>query len=458
MLVQPRAGVEPTLIERLHSRHGVGVRRTFPGLGNLQVLTVPPGRDIGELIRGYQGSGWVEFAEPDYRVRAAGTAPNDPRFLDGTLWGLHNTGQGGGTVDADIDAPEGWDIRTSASNVVVAVLDTGIRATHEDLADNLWVHPVDGGHGWNALTDGNDPVDDEGHGSLVSGIIGASGNNGKGVVGVAWDVQLMACKCLDSSGQGSLSDLIACIDYARANGAHLINASLVVEEFSLALSNAVAQTRAAGILFVASSGNAGTDLDVRPVYPACFDCDNLVCVAYSTRNDQLGSQSNYGATQVDLVAPGQAMYSTFWVADNFYLGGSYLSGSSFAAPYVTGALALLRAKYPLDTHQQIIARLLEGVDPVSALAGKCGTGGRLNLRNALSPPVRLTPGPSVPGDPFRLRVTGGPDRVFVLQTTTDFRQWTPVLIDTTGSDGYYDYVEPAFDRTGQRFYRASALP
>jgi subtilisin family serine protease len=155
---------------------------------------------IPALIKLYAQSGLVEFAEPDYLVHAAVTIPNDPRYLDGTLWGLNNTGQNGGTMDADIDAPEAWDIRTSASNIVVAVLDTGIRTTHEDLAANLWTNPLDGSHGWNALSGTNNPGDDEGHGSLVAGIIGARGNNGRGVVGVAWSVQIMALKCLDSSG------------------------------------------------------------------------------------------------------------------------------------------------------------------------------------------------------------------------------------------------------------------
>ncbi len=232
----------------------------------------------------------------------------------------------------------------------------------------------------------------------------------------------------------------------------------MVEELSLGLSNAVWQTRQAGILFLASSGNASTDLDRQPVYPACFDFDNVVSVAYSSRDDQLGSPSNFGATRVDLAAPGQAMYSTFWLADDFYLGGSFLSGSSFAAPYVSGALALLLAKYPWETHPQIIARLLAGVDPVPALAGKCRTGGRLNLRNALSPPVILTVRPSDPGDPFRLRVSGGPDRVFVLLSTTDFSQWTPVLIDSTGPDGYFDYADADSGVTAGRFYQAFAQP
>ncbi|MCU0789421.1 MAG: S8 family serine peptidase, partial [Verrucomicrobia bacterium] len=253
ILVQPRRDADFAALDRFHATQRTHIRRSFKRIGNLQIVDVPAGTDIAVLIARYARSGLVECAEPDYLIRAAVTEPNDPRYLDGTLWGLHNTGQGGGAPDADIDAPEAWDIRTSASNIVVAVLDTGVRATHEDLAANMWINPMDGSHGWNALSGTNNPVDDEGHGSLVSGIIGAQGDNEKGVVGVVWDVRIMALKCLDSAGQGGLSDLIACIDYACTNSARIINASLVVEEYSIALSNAVWQTREAGIVFVASA-------------------------------------------------------------------------------------------------------------------------------------------------------------------------------------------------------------
>src|SRR5207249_4795409 len=149
---------------------------------------------------------------PDFLVQAAATTPNDPKYLDGTLWGLNNIGQNGGKLDADIDAPEAWDVLTSASNIVVAVLDTGVRYTHEDLAANMWVNPSDGGHGFNALTGTNDPTDGSGHGTSVAGVLGAVGNNGKGVTGVAWRVQIMACKCFNNFGSGNVSDVITCFD------------------------------------------------------------------------------------------------------------------------------------------------------------------------------------------------------------------------------------------------------
>jgi subtilisin family serine protease len=263
ILMQPKPGISLPKLANFHAVQKCEVLQTFGGIGGLQVVRVPGGETVPGLIAKYQGSGLVEFAEPDYEVHAA-LAPNDPKYLDGTLWGLNNTGQNGGTTDADIDAPEGWDVLTSASNIVVAVLDTGVRYTHEDLASNMWVNPNDGGHGFNALNGTNDPGDDNGHGTLVSGVLGALGNNGKGVTGVAWQVQIMACKCLDSAGNGSDLDLIAGIDYARTNGARIINASLDSSGYSQALSNAVLSAHDAGIIFVASCGNNSQNVDASP--------------------------------------------------------------------------------------------------------------------------------------------------------------------------------------------------
>src|SRR5438034_5690992 len=185
ILIQPKAGASLAALAFFHSALKSEVLQTFEGIGGLQVLRVPEGESVQSLIARYQQSNLVEFAEPDYTGRVFAT-PDDPRYLDGTLWGLNNVGQNGGTMDADIDAPEGWDVLNSASNIVVAVIDTGVRYTHEDLAANIWVNPMDGGAGWNALTGTNKPLDDGSgfsisHGTLVAGVLGAVGNNGKGV-------------------------------------------------------------------------------------------------------------------------------------------------------------------------------------------------------------------------------------------------------------------------------------
>ena len=456
ILIKPKAGIGRTVLDNFHRSQNSAVLQTFEGIGRLQILSVPKGETVQGLIAQYQKSGLVEFAEPDYAIHAAATTPNDPRYLDGTLWGLNNYGQNSGTPHADIDAPEGWDVLTSASNVVVAVIDSGIWYTHEDLAANMWVNPTDGGHGWNALTATNDPNDDNGHGTLVAGVLGAVGNNGKGVVGVAWQVQMMACKCLDSSGNGNDSDFITCINYAVTNGAKIINASLDSPSLSLAASNAIDSARSAGVIFVTSAGNEGLNIDTNPRYPSCFGIDNIVSVAATTRTDALWSSSNYGATNVDLAAPGVAMYSTFAFSDTAYLGSSGLSGTSLSAPYVSGALALMLAKYPAENYQQIIARLLNATDLLPSLAGKCVTGGRLDLHHALNPPINLSAIPTASGAPFQLHLSSGPNRLCVIQVSTNFTSWTPIFTNTTSPGGFFDFTDPQSINSPYNFYRATA--
>ena len=308
ILVQPRKNVSAQSLAKFHSAQQSEVVKSFPSIGGVQVLRVPKNETVASLIAKYQASGLVEFAEPDYIVHACAT-PNDPLYLDGTLWWLNNTGQNGGTPGADIKATQAWDVLTDAGKVVVALLDSGIRATHEDLADNMWVNPVDGGHGFNAFTGTNDPNDDFGHGTWLAGVLGAVGNNGKGVTGVAWTAQMMACKCLDSAGNGSDSTVIECMDYARTNGARVLNVSFSATNSSVAVSNAIMALRDDGIILVAACGNgtffnAHPNLDMVPQYPSCYPMDNIISVLSTTRNDELGLRSGYGPTSVDLERAG----------------------------------------------------------------------------------------------------------------------------------------------------------
>ncbi|MDO8586327.1 MAG: S8 family serine peptidase [Armatimonadota bacterium] len=401
ILVKPKRGLALFRLEELHGQHGVRVRRIFARIGNLQVIELPKGAGVLDLIDKYNKSGLVEYAEPDYIVSTCATEPNDPKYVDGTLWSLNNTGQNGGTADADIDAPEGWDIIHDAPTVIVAVIDTGARYTHEDLAANMWSNPgetpgngidddgnvyVDDVYGINAITASGNPNDDNGHGTHVSGTIGAVGNNSKGVAGVAWRVKIMACKFADSGGSGYTSDEIECIDYAISKGAHIINASWGGPNYNQSLYDAIAAARDAGIIFVAAAGNGGSDQigdnnDIVPEYPASYDLDNIVSVAATDRNDGLASFSNYGLNSVDLGAPGASITSAVNTSDSAY---GVKSGTSMAAPHVSGALALLAAAYPGDTYSQLTARLLTTTDPIPALDGKCQTDGRLNLYGALT--------------------------------------------------------------------------
>jgi subtilisin family serine protease len=448
ILVMPKPGVNPQALDKFHTGRKSSVLKTFPGIRGLQVVRLPAGEPVANAIARYQQSGLVEFAEPDFQ-RELLVSPNDTYFANGTLWGLNNTGQNGGTPDADIDAPEAWDVLNSASNIVVAILDTGINPAHEDLATNVWRHPVDGGYGWNALATNNAPGDDEGHGTLVAGVLGAEGNNSKGVVGVAWRVQIMACKCFNASKVGFDSDIIQCIDYARTNGARIINASLGGTGYSSSLSNAIVAARNAGIIVVASAGNTGANLDATPYYPASYDIDNIVSVAATTRTDNLWGSSSYGATNVDLAAPGDQIYSTFVFVP--YLGP--LGGTSFAAPYVSGTLALMLAKFPGETHQQIIARLLAAIDPKASLTGKCVTGGRLNTRKALSPDIVLTP---LAGSPATITVAAGPNRECIVQRSTNLTDWISFTTNTTSTSGTFVFTNTLV--SPPVFFRATAAP
>lgn len=337
--------------------------------------------------------------EPDY-VRQAILVPNDPQYLNGTLWGLNQIS------DADIDAPEGWNVRSSASGIIVAIIDSGIKTTHQDLAANMWRNSaeiagnkidddangfVDDVFGCDAYNNDGDPTDDNGHGSHCAGTIGGAGNNGIGVTGVAWGVQLMACKFLSATGSGADSDAVRCIDYARSKGAKILSNSWGGGGAGVSLQAAIERSRTAGLIFVAAAGNDGRNTDSSPSYPASLATDNIVSVAATTRTDTLASFSNYGSVTVDLGAPGDGIFSAVSTSDTAY---ATYSGTSMATPHVAGVLALLVAQFPTESYSAIITRLLNGTDKIPALAGKTKSGGRLNLANALlgtPPPTPVRP-------------------------------------------------------------------
>jgi subtilisin family serine protease len=451
ILVQPKTEISRERLAAFHSSHGCQFLRSFSRIKGLQFLQIPSGRGVPELIASYKASGLFEFAEPDY-IGHIFANPNDGLYLNGSQWGLRNDGSNGGTAHADINAPDGWDVLASASNITAAVIDTGTRYSHEDLAANIWTSPIDDSHGTNAVDGNANPYADliNGHGTMVAGVLGGVGNNGKGIAGVVWKIQMMVCKSFNSSGTGNISDTIACIDYAIANGARIINASFGFNPDSLALSNAIVSARNAGVIVVAACGNSSTNVDVSPTYPACYPLDNVVSVAATDRNDLLASFSNYGSTNVHLGAPGAQIWSTFSFTDGYYNSDS---GTSFSAPFTAGVLALVMAKFPAETHQQLISRLLNGTDPLPSLAGKCVTGGRLNLRKALSPPIRL----SVSGFPaLKVTVSAGPNRSCVLQKSHDLVHWTAVATNTTSSAGTFSFFDRA--RHDRGFYRVVSNP
>ncbi|MCP4536698.1 MAG: S8 family serine peptidase [Chloroflexi bacterium] len=347
---------------------------------------------VEDAIARYQGHPAVEYIEPDYIVSASETIPNDPDFLQ--LWGLHNTGQDSGTPDADIDAPEAWDLETGDSGIIVAVIDSGIDYNHIDLTANMWTNPgevagngidddgngyVDDVYGIDVWNHDSDPMDDSGHGTHCAGTIGARGNNSVGVTGVSWDVQLVAIKFLNSNDLGSISGAVEAIQYAIDHGVHIMSNSWGGIFYSQALYDAVLAARDASILFVAAAGNESRNIDLTPTYPASFDLENIISVAASNRYDDKAWFSNYGKTSVDVAAPGAAILST--APGNAY---SVKDGTSMATPHVSGLATLVKAHYPSLTWREIKDRILYTTDDIASFDGEVLTGGRINAHNALA--------------------------------------------------------------------------
>jgi len=206
---------------------------------------------------------------------------------------------------------------------------------------------------------------------------------------------------------------------------------------------------------VAASGNIGSNLDLTSSYPSSYHLDNVVSVAYTTTEDALGPQSNYGAATVHLGAPGDHIYSTFAATDNFYFTQS---GSSFAAPYVTGAVALILSKFPGEPYQASISRVLNGVDPVAGLAGKCITGGRLNLHNALAPKTRLSASVLTSPSACQVRIVSAPGRTCILEASQDMTNWSRAVTNTASMTGTFDFIDPRLTNLAPRFYRAIDVP
>ncbi len=332
------------------------------------------------VIQELERSGAIEYAHSN-KVLSAYQTPNDSLF--GEMWNLSNGS------DADIDAPEAWDYNTGSCTVTVAIADTGIDTSHPDLGANLWINPnevagngvdddgngfVDDVHGANFVNGSGNPNDDHGHGTHVAGTIGAVGFNQTGVIGVSPRVRLMGLKFLDGDGFGTTADAIQAIQYASSKGANVINASWGGGGYEQALRDAIAATSA---VFVAASGNSGMNNDIFPSYPANFNLPNIISVGATDANDAVAGYSNYGRSTVDLAAPGSNILSS--------VPGGYssFSGTSMAAPHVSGAAALLLASRPDASASMVRDAMMASVDVTSGTAGLVASGGRLNINGAL---------------------------------------------------------------------------
>lgn len=383
-------------IARIHRSRGHREVKRYSRFDRLHLVELGPNSSARAEAAVYAANPFIEYAEPDIqvRIRSGRLEPNDPLFPQ--QWAQDNSGQAGGTPGSDVDGPEAWAIRTGAPNVVIAIVDTGLRLTHEDLALNLWTNPaeasgldgldddqngyIDDVHGINAVTGSGDPTDDNGHGTHVAGIAAAVGGNGLGVAGVVWQGKLMALKAFDANGFASVSDILTCLEYASNHGASIINASWGFGHYSQSLLDALTSLRDDGIVMVAAAGNTAADEDIDFTYPSAYDVDNLVSVTATRSDDSLAVFGSYGMQSIDLAAPGEAILSTGHGHDAEYV---LKSGSSMAAPHVSGAIALLMEALPDETYLPVIYRLLAGTDRLSSLKNKVLTGGRLNLGNLM---------------------------------------------------------------------------
>jgi subtilisin family serine protease len=387
----------------------------FENLGNMVVIEDEDGASVQEVVSQYGALEDVLSVEPNTEINLdpdirgrfeSNSAPgypdvelpfkssNDPKLSE--QWSLHNEGQRGGKKEADIRALSAWARTTGSRRVVVAVIDSGVDYTHPDLINNIWVRPanipeytddelgtIDDEHGYNAVDNTGDPMDDNGHGTHCAGIIGAEGDNNEGIAGINWKVEIMPLKFISSNGSGTTKDAIEAINYVidrkRAGvPVRIISASWGSTARSSALQEAIKRAGDEGILFIAASGNSSADSDKMPHYPAGYDLPNVISVAALDRNDRLASFSNYGAKSVHIAAPGVEILST-------WLGGQYEehSGTSMATPEVAGVAALVLSLEPKLSVKELRARLLDSVDKLETLHGKVSTGGRLNAARAV---------------------------------------------------------------------------
>lgn len=320
--------VNSSVIEKLNDRGLIKVK-------------LPEGIDLTEAIKIFSKEPDIEYAEPNYKVKIC-SIPNDSYFNN--LWAFYNHGQTvkgiSGTIDADIDATEAWDI-IKDSSVIVGVIDTGVDLDHPDLKGNL----IDG---YDFIDNDNIPEDLNGHGTHVAGIIGAVGNNSVGVVGVSWSIKIMPLKVLDSNGEGYISDIIRAIEFAKKNNIRIINMSFSGPDYSRPLYDEIKSYP--DTLFIVASGNSSANIDLFPEYPAGYNLNNIISVSSSNQNDQLSDFSNFGEMSVDVLAPGENILSAI---PSFVTGIAY--DGNYKLVYITFGLEVVKG---FNIRKMLLNRIL----------------------------------------------------------------------------------------------------
>lgn len=369
------------------------------GGGDVDLVRLPPGLTVTAGVRGLQVDPAVVFAEPNWIYQHTAIS-NDPYVTDGKLWGMY----GSATSPANqfgSGAAAAWGVGKVGSNTVyVGIIDEGVFFNHADLKANIWVNPfeisgnkkdddgnglIDDVNGWDFDGNNNSVYDgtSDDHGTHVAGTIGGVGGNGVGVAGVCWNVKMIPVKFLGRNG-GTTANAIKAVNYLNdlksRQGINLVasNNSWGGGGYSAALDAAIGAANTAGILFVAAAGNASSNNDAVANYPSNYSQPNIIAVASITSSGAISSFSNYGATQVDIGAPGSGIWSTVPGRNNSSSYASY-NGTSMATPHVTGACALYASIYTGATATQIKAAILNSATPTSSLSGKTVTGGRLNV-------------------------------------------------------------------------------
>jgi subtilisin family serine protease len=409
VLVKFKSGVSQERIDEITSGMNDRIEDRIENAPGWEAVDDLDNANVDAIIAKYQSYSEVEDIEENYEISLSQTTtevrttvttyqlmryPKDPLF--GEQWALANSGQRGGKEGADINATNAWGITTGSEEVVVAVLDSGVDYTHEDLKPNMWTRPasmspyqdeelgsIDDENGFNAVDNASDPMDENGHGTHCAGIIGAEGENNLGIAGVNWKVRIMPLKFMNKGGYGTTKDAIEAINYVidrkkAGVNVRIISASWGSTQRSRALETVIRKAYENDILFVAAAGNASTNNDRNPHFPSSYNVPNVISVAALDRNDQLAAFSNYGVKSVAIAAPGVDILST-------WLGNAYeeKSGTSMATPVVSGVAALIIAEHPRMSVDDLRKRLLASTDPIVALKGKTVTGGRINAAKAL---------------------------------------------------------------------------